>query len=147
MNLFLDTSCLVKLYHQETGSADLQTLFSTHSVQTVFLSEISKVEFVSTLWKKVRTQELSAAQAMAIGQLFDRDFEKYSFVPVDDALLATASLLIAEYGPQGLRTLDGIQFATCQALRGQADVFLTADKLLQRLFALAGLVTAVPPLP
>jgi predicted nucleic acid-binding protein len=55
MKIFLDTSSLFKLYHREADTFLLEQLFSAVTITNVFLSEISKIEFTSTVWKKVRT--------------------------------------------------------------------------------------------
>lgn len=52
MKIFLDTSSLFKLYHKEVGTAEMENVFSTTKITEVFLSEISKIEFASTVWKK-----------------------------------------------------------------------------------------------
>ncbi len=59
MKIFLDTSSLFKLYHQEIGTEELEALFRTKNITDIFLSEISKIEITSTVWKKVRTKEIS----------------------------------------------------------------------------------------
>ena len=63
MKIFLDTSSLFKLYHREVDTELLEQLFSTQKITDVFLSEISKIEFTSTVWKKVRMKEITEAQA------------------------------------------------------------------------------------
>ena len=45
MKIFLDTSSLFKLYHKETGTGELEELFSTVRITTIFLWEIAKIEF------------------------------------------------------------------------------------------------------
>ncbi len=80
MKIFLDTSSLFKLYHQEDGTLELENLFSEAKITHVFLSEITKIEFSSTIWKKVRTQEITIEQAIQTLKLFESDFIKYNFV-------------------------------------------------------------------
>ncbi len=63
MNIFLDTSSLIKLYFFEEGTILLETFLSENDINFIFLSEISKLEFESTLWKKVRTKELEEQKA------------------------------------------------------------------------------------
>jgi uncharacterized protein len=53
MKIFLDTSSLFKLYHREADTAIPEHIFSTLKITHVFLSEISKIEFESAVWKKV----------------------------------------------------------------------------------------------
>lgn len=52
MNIFLDTSILIKLYHEETGTEALDGLFSNYLVESIYLSELSKVEFRSAIQKR-----------------------------------------------------------------------------------------------
>ena len=51
MKIFLDTSSLFKLYHQEVGTNELENLFTKVKITHIFLSEIAKVEFTSTIRK------------------------------------------------------------------------------------------------
>ncbi len=144
MKIFLDTSSLFKLYHKEMGTAELEELFSTVKITTIFLSEIAKIEFTSTVWKKVRTKEISESEAHTTLELFEADFAKYSFVATDSIIIEQARILATKYGTQGLRTLDSIQLSTAISLSQQAGVFFTADNLLKFLFNAEGLLTEPP---
>lgn len=139
MNIFLDTSSLFKLYHTEIGTAELDVILLTKKITTIFLSEITKIEFVSTIWKKVRTKELTNIQANETISLFESDYWKYAFIATSSIVVEDARLLASKYGLQGLRTLDSIQLSTCVSLLKQVDVFLTSDKLLKALFEAEGL--------
>ncbi len=141
MKIFLDTSSLFKLYHEEIGTAELETVFTLNRITHVYLSEISKVEFTSTIWKKVRTKEITELQAWTTLELFESDLEKYNFVATDSLILEQARNLATKYGIVGLRTLDSIQLSTCIALKKQAEVFFSADKLLESLIESEGLQT------
>jgi predicted nucleic acid-binding protein len=144
MKIFLDTSSLFKLYHEEEGTEELENVFSQEKVTGIFLSEIAKVEFTSTIWKKVRTKEITVEQAVVTLELFASDFAKYNFVTTDSLVLERARNLTTKYGIEGLRTLDSIQLSTCIELARQADVFYTADKLLKHLIEKEGLTTKMP---
>ncbi len=141
--MFLDTSSLLKLYHREIGTTELESLFSTLKITEVFLSEISKIEFTSTIWKKVRTKEVTILEAQTTLDLFESDFNKYSFIATDSIIIEQARILISKYDIQGLRTLDSIQLATCISLVQQVNLFLTADNLLKALFKAEGLITEI----
>ncbi len=127
-----------------------RSLFSTKKfehtlrITNVFLSEITKIEFASTIWKKVRTGEITPEQASVTLQLFTNDFEKYAFISTDSLVLEQARNLISKYGTHGLRTLDSIQLATAVLLAHQADLFLTADKLLKSFMQSEGLLVEMP---
>lgn len=144
MKIFLDTSSLFKLYHSEAGTAELERIFSTVKITNIFLSEISKIEFTATIWKKVRTKEITVAEAQATLDLFESDLEKYTFVATNTIIIEQARILTTKYGTQGLRTLDSIQLSTCVALLALANVFFTADKLLKTLLKAEGLPTEMP---
>jgi predicted nucleic acid-binding protein len=131
MKIFLDTSSLFKLYHREEGTSELEQVFSKAKVTTVFLSEISKIEFSSTIWKKVRTKEIAELDAQKTLSLFESDFGKYAFITIDSLLIEQANILISKYGKKGLRTLDSIQLSTAVSLFQKADIFFTADHQLQ----------------
>jgi uncharacterized protein len=144
MKIFLDTSFLFKLYHQEEGTEELETIFTQVKITHIFLSEISKVEFASTIWKKVRTKEITEPEAKETLTFFENDFSKYNFVATDSLIIEQARNLTTQYGKEGLRTLDSIQLSTCIELKNQVDVFFTADKLLEKLLNLEGLLTELP---
>ena len=134
MRIFLDTSCLFKLYHYETDTQKVLDAISTYKANAIFLSELAKLEFTSTIWKKVRTLEFTEARRATICQRFESDIATYSFVDVDKAIFAKAKELTDIYGKQGLRTLDSIQLATAISLKNECGLFITTDKLLHSFF-------------
>ena len=144
MKIFLDTSSLVKLYHKEADTDELENLLSSITINTFFLSEISKIEFASTVWKKVRTNEITELEAQTTLGLFESDFEKFVFIPVDSIIIEHARNLISTYGTKGLRTLDGIQLSTSVYLSKQAQLFITSDNLLKSFLEAEGLPTQLP---
>ena len=141
MKIFLDTSSLFKLYHKETGTAELEEMFSAAKITSIYLSEISKIEFTSTVWKKVRTKEISELEANTTLELFETDFVKYSFIATDSIIIEQARIFTTKYGIPGLRTLDSIQLSTAVYLSQRVDVFFTADILLKSFFDAEGLRT------
>lgn len=133
MNIFFDTSSLLKLYHRETGTEELLQLFSGN-ITIVYLSEISKVEFSSAIWKKVRTKELSIDKAKEKINFFVNDFSKYSWIELNNDTVESARLYLDKYGNDGLRSLDAIQLACAVTVKNIADLFITSDNILQAIF-------------
>ncbi len=131
MKIFLDTSSLIKLYHEETGTAETDIIFKDFLITRVFLSEITKIEFNSAIWKKVRTEELYIPEAVEIIDSFISDYPKYSFVKIDSELITHSRELISKYGMKGLRTLDSIQLASILKTKEDISFVVTADNLLQ----------------
>lgn len=134
MRVFFDTCALFKLYHEEADTHRFESIFVKNSVSAVFISELTKLEFSATLWKKVRTKEITETQAQQTIAIFGIDLQKYQVLPIDTLVIKTAINLLEKYGKAGLRTLDGIQLATAILLKEKASLFVTADKLLLSFF-------------
>ncbi len=141
MKIYLDTSSLIKLYHTETETEKLDDLFNSNSIETVFLSEITKVEFNSAIQKKARTKDLSSNEATRIIEAFEADYGNFSFVKIDYNLILQARELISKYATEGLRTLDSIQLASIISAKQQIAFAITADKLLLTLIHMEGVNT------
>lgn len=135
MKIFLDTCALFKLYHAEADTQYYENIFLENAVSEIFLSELMRLEFSSTLWRKVRMKEITESEAEQTVAFLKSDLKKYNIVPIDTAILDNAVKLLTKYGKHGLRTLDSIQLATAVHLRKQAGLFVTADKLLLSFFA------------
>ena len=143
MNIFIDTSSLFKLYHRESDTDRIENVFMKVKVTNIYLSDITKIEFTSTVWKKVRTKEISEIQARATIQLFEMDSYKYIFIATDNFIIEQAQNLITKYGLSGLRTLDSIQLSSALALANKVGLFLTSDNLLKVLLCEEGLPTEI----
>lgn len=134
MKIFLDTCALFKLYHDEEDTIRFENIFKKNTISSVFISELTTLEFSSTLFKKVRTKEITELQAKQTISVFNSDLSKYHIVLIDSAVIKAAINLVAKYGNVGLRTLDSIQLATALLIKEKAELFVTADKLLLSLF-------------
>ena len=140
MKVFLDTSSLVKLYHQEEGSDELLA-FLAKGVDEIWLSELTMVEFRSALWKKVRTGELMKDDAVRVMNCFSDDQDKFRWVRLEPPITRIALSAIMRYGAQGLRTLDSIQLSCALFLKAQDLICLTSDTLLKSFFQMENLGT------
>ncbi len=145
MRIYLDTSSLIKLYHTESGTKELDGIFESNQVQEVFVSSLTKVEFNSALWKKVRTKDLIEIEAVEIMASFEADYSNYSFIEVTQEVLLVAKELISKYGLNGLRTLDSIQLASILKVKSKLDLAITADDLLNSLIEMEGIKNTSKP--
>ena len=141
MKIYLDTSSLIKLYHTESGTNELDNLLENRVIEEIFLSEITKIEFNSAIWKKVRTKDLTNEEASELIGSFINDYDNYSFVDLDNDLILQAKDLVTKYGIQGLRTLDAIQLASIISVKSDLSLAVTADNLLRSLINLEGIKT------
>jgi predicted nucleic acid-binding protein len=143
MKIFLDTSALIKLYHQESGTQEIESLFNNFKITAIYLSELAKIEFTSTIWKKVRTKEISENTAKITITFLETDFDKFSFISIDSMILEQSRLLFSDYGVYGLRTLDAIQLSTAISLKTYSDLFIISDIHLKSFFEKEGLKTNI----
>ncbi len=141
MRIFLDTSSLFKLYHTEPDTETIENIFSGYDVKIIYLSELTKIEFTSTVWKKLRNKEIDEQKAKDIIGHFESDIEKYTFIQIDSVITEQARNLITKYGIRGLRTLDSLQLSTALFVRNDVDLFITSDKLMNSFFDAESLPT------
>jgi uncharacterized protein len=133
MKIFLDTSSLFKLYHYEDGTDQLMDIFKNKSIEQVFLAEITKIEFDSVVWKKFRKREIDDAKVLIMIRNFETDSKKYTFIKDNVRLRKSARYFISKYGKDGLRTLDSIQLSSAANVSEIADLFISSDKVLNRI--------------
>lgn len=139
MKIFLDTSSLFKLYHVEIGSEDIVEIVKNNSIQEIYLSEITKIEFNSTVCRKVRNKEIDDDKAKVLISTFSEDYGKYIFIETNTEIINMARDLVEKYLKEGLRTLDSIHLASGVKLKDEIDVFKSSDILLNKTFELEGL--------
>ncbi len=130
MIAFLDTSALVKLYHEEDHTSQLQSLLAG-DINNLCISAIASIEFRSAIWKKVREKAFSVEKAEEVINLFYEDRLLFTWINLTDELFNNAINLIMEYGSRGLRTLDSIQLASALTLKGENCISITYDKQLK----------------
>lgn len=142
MKVFLDTSVLIKLYYRQEGTSRIDELFEKYYISDIYISQLSKIEFSSAVYKKVRTKELSLINAEDILNSFLADLDKYIVTPLDDACMDTALQLIKKYGVSGLRSLDALQLSSIKIVAQKVDIAVTDDKLLNNLIEAEGINTS-----
>ena len=130
MKYFLDTSALVKIYHKEEGS---EKVLDVYKNEKIIISELSIVEFLSTLYRKYREKEIDEPTLDTVWSKFDEDFKsRYEVIPFSLIIIEKACDLIHKHGGlKSLRTLDSLQlsFFLTYCVR-EEDAFLCADKRL-----------------
>lgn len=135
--IFLDTSSLVKAYHREEDSDRVLDTLAQHD--RIFLSEVAKIEFVSAFYRKMARGEATATEAEAGIRFFEDDHAQYHWIKLDAETVHAAKGLLRVHGTGGLRTLDAIQLAAAVSVKGTAEMFMTADKVLRSVFLKEGL--------
>ena len=148
MHFFLDTSALIKLFHEEAGSALVNALMDKPD-RTAIVSRLSVVEFGSVMALKVRTGALTPTDAdLLLDQLF-ASIEAGEFIveSIADEVFDQALRLINEYGRQkSLKILDALHLATALRLSRSSPLatFVTSDRALSKVAEAAGLRVLFP---
>lgn len=145
---FLDTSALVKNYHNEVGTPEVQRILA--DVDSEFLiSSLAAVEILSAFAGKVRKGSVSTAGYRALRGRFLADIAEGRFSPIKvlDAHYQAAADLIGEHGMRRqLCTLDAIQLAVAIDMHRSLplDHFVCSDQRLCDVAALEGFAVIRP---
>ena len=127
---YFDTSLLVKRYVPEVGSNELETYLCSKQPH-LMVSELSRLEFTSTLQRKMREGVLTQALVDAMQRQADEDLLSGVIeMTALDSQIISRGLTLMRTLKQAVATLDAIHLAT--ALARKADMFLTNDKQLAR---------------
>ncbi|HEV2099215.1 MAG TPA: type II toxin-antitoxin system VapC family toxin [Stellaceae bacterium] len=128
---FLDTSALVKLYVQETGTDRLLPLISDQPENRFAVLAISVVEVRSAIRRRQRAEDIDATIADAILKSVRSHMEtRFIRQAVNDTVIDAALDLIDRYA---LRAYDAIQLAGCLVLctiAAEAFTFVCSDHRL-----------------
>jgi uncharacterized protein len=158
-NVYLESSVFVKLLIDEPDTTAFRAAiwprvnrFTTggtpifDSIPQIFISQLTQTEFISAIYKKVRTTDITYDQAEIIFNAFDLEF--VGFIPISDTTLLLANQLIHKYNSPsiklGLRTLDAIQLASALQQKEELDRYFVADEQLLKAFIQEGLNVIQP---
>ena len=95
MNLFFDTSALIKKYIDENGSQNVDKLFQ--SAEQVFVSPITEIESISTLKRLVIEKEISEHDFTFLKDEIKTDFSFFTTIDFDPEVNETAICVIEKY--------------------------------------------------
>lgn len=125
MNLYLDTSALVKLYVEEIGSKQIR--IAVAQAEVVSTSLLAYVEAHCAFARKYREGELPLEVYRSIIDSFDGDWEHYYGIRVSESMVKTAAILGER---NALKALDALHLASAKAIKEMAGIpitFLGAD--------------------
>lgn len=131
MILFLDTSSLVKLYVEESGSDSVRRLVAGAS--RIAVSVLAYPEARSAFARRCREGALDARGLRTARAAFERDWTRMVRLAVTEDVYRAAGGLAERHG---LRALDGLQLASFLSLRTRLPPrgvkFASFDRRLER---------------
>jgi uncharacterized protein with PIN domain len=130
MILFFDTSALVKFFHEEKGSETVTNLILPKDNE-IWVSELSRIEFLSAVFRRFRNKEVDDEQLKeAIGG-FEEQLTTFNVEPLGQAILREAENLLKVYGKtRKVRALDALQLGTFNLISEKGWLFVAADAFL-----------------
>ena len=143
MKYYFDTSSLVKIYHPEDGSKAVLEIYK--SDETIFISELSKIEFLSTIYRKFRENEINSETLNALAARFQGDIEtRYELLEFSSLVFEESSHLVCDFAQKySLKTLDSLQFAFFTTYCEKDDIFVCSDRKLASIVELDGITVFV----
>lgn len=144
MIFYIDTSSLVKVYHAEVGTPTVLGIY--RGGDEIVISELSKIECLSTLYRKYREHEISRDTLNAVITKFEHDLHyryrvvRFSLLVIDEAW----NLLCRFADTRGLRTLDSLQFVFFTTYCDRATQFVCSDTTLGDLVKSEGFSLLTP---
>jgi predicted nucleic acid-binding protein len=148
-DFYADSSVLVKRHVREAGTDWFTGVADPATGNTIVTAQISQVEVMSALQRRVRDGALGAGDAARLGD----DFQalcgaEYRMIALTTPVIGHACLLLARHP---LRAYDAVQLAAALVARdalvvaGVAEMtFLSADRRLLNAAAAEGLLVADP---
>jgi uncharacterized protein with PIN domain len=133
MNYFFDASALVKIYHDEEGADKVMEIYNSEGQITI--SELSKVEFYSTIYRKYRERAIDFETLNLLIEKFDFDVEnKYEILFFSTGITEQAQKLLRSHGEAlGIRSLDSLQLSFFDFYCDKEDIFVCWDTRLTAL--------------
>ena len=121
MNIFFDSSALVKRYIEEEGSGRVEKI--SRKAGDVMVSMICLPEIISAMNRERREGSINPGQYEIIKQRLLSEFEDFLSCPLTPDVIALSIGLLEKFS---LRAMDALHIAS--ALEIRADVFVSADK-------------------
>ena len=147
MIYYFDTSALVKLYHREQGTERVLPLYLGDCA--IYISELSRIEFMATVFRKYREHAMTIDTLNALLAKFQDDQDqRYDVLKFSSVVLDEADRLLRRYGERhGLKTLDSLQFAFLTTYCEPETQFVCSDATFVKIVHEEGFRVIIPEQP
>jgi uncharacterized protein with PIN domain len=144
MNLFFDTSALVKFFHEEEGTESVTDLILDANNQ-VWISELARLEFLSAVFRRFRNKELNEERLNTAVDSLENQVYRFNIEPLGHAVLEEAALLLKNNGKtHGLKALYALHLGTYSLICEEDWAFVATDEILCGVAKLIGYNTINP---
>ena len=144
MTYYFDTSALVKLYHRESGTDAALEIYDGGEV--IQISELARIEFLTTVMRKLREGTLDEQAYHALLSRFRQDLrDRYEVLHFASMVVEETERVLDVHGrSHPLRTLDAIQIAFYHVYSEDDTLFVCADQRLTAVLDREGRPTLNP---
>src|SRR4030042_79274 len=125
MNIFCDTSALIKKYIAETGSDKFEKIL--RKAETLLVSAITEIETISTFKRLLMEKAIDEHEYNVVCGDFEMDYQYFTVISFDGEIAKNAIRAIETYQ---LKTLDSIQLGTAIYIKNDIDYFVVCDQKL-----------------
>lgn len=130
MNLFFDTSALVKYFHEEYGTKLVTELINSND-NKIWVLDLFRLEFISALYRRFRNREIDETMLSEAIEGFEETLAYFTIEPLGEIIMQEAENLLKNYGKEyGLRTLDALHLGCFNLISGEDWSFVSADENL-----------------
>ena len=127
MNLFFDSSALLKRYLNEKGTNEVKKLFE--EADKVFVSAITQIECASSLKRLLSTSYINKTEYEQLNIEMSIDFPFFETISFDEDTKHAALKVVDKYP---MKALDTIQLATLICVANQIESFVVCDQKLKK---------------
>ena len=144
MQIFIDTSALVKLFHEENGTDSITRLIENNKGD-LFISELTILEFTSALQRLLRAGYIEKDNLQIAMSAFKDELILFNIRSLNKTVIKGAEQLLTKHGHAvGLRTLDSIQLSSYSSLNLDEGLFVASDSNLLNAANALGIKTYNP---
>ncbi len=129
MIIYLDSSVLVKRYVREEGSREVGELFDNAS--TVITNLITRAEVAAAFRRAARMGIVTEESSNQVIKLFRSEWESYQRLPVTEATVHRADLLVTDHDLCGYDAVHLAAALLWQETLGEIIYFATFDRQLR----------------
>lgn len=124
MIVYLDTSSLVKLYVEETGSEKIRDI--AYNATVISTSKVAYAEARAAFARKQKEDGFSITNLRKIVEDLNRDWESYFVVEITDGLIRSAGDIAEKHL---LRGFDSIHLASAIILKDKtgAEIYFSSN--------------------
>lgn len=144
MDLYFDSSSLVKYFQEEKGSRKVNNLIKSQSNE-IYISELSKLEIMSSVYRKCRYNEIDNDDLTDIIESMERIIEEFHIEPINSTVINETKDILKNIGGDILiRSLDAIHLATFQLISDENYKFVSNDNTQTAAAEILGFSTIRP---